>query len=269
MISSGTKVCCIIGNPIAHSLSPQMHNAAYEAAHLDFVYVAFQPKNAKDAVMGIRSLGIVGTSVTVPFKIEVMRYIDETDETAQKIGAVNTIINKNGTLIGTNTDWIGAMKALEEKINVSGKKVGVIGAGGAARALTYGLSQKKAQVCVFNRTRKKADQLVSDFHPVKSADLKDINLLQSMDILINTTSVGMEPDENVSPIAPEGITSQQVVFDIVYKPQETKFLQHAKKAGATIVYGYKMLLYQAVEQYKLFTGLQPNIDIMEKVLLNR
>lgn len=267
MISPLTKVCCIIGNPVTHSLSPQIHNAAYKRANLDFVYVAFQPKDLKEAVAAIRSLGIKGVSVTVPFKIEIIGFLDEVDQIAQKIGAINTIVNKGGELYGTNTDWIGALKALEEKVDVAGKKVGVIGAGGAARAIVYGLSQKKAQICVFNRTKERADQLVSDFHLVKSADLKDINLLQSMSVLINTTSVGMHPNENESPIPSEGIVTGQVVFDIIYKPQETKFLQQAKKAGATIVYGYKMLLYQAVEQFKLFTGLQPNVDIMEKILL--
>lgn len=266
MIDAKTKVCCIIGDPVEHSLSPAMHNAAFNAAGLNFIYIAFRVANLRAAIEGVKSLGIAGISVTVPHKVEIVNYIDEIDEIAQKIGAVNTIINKKGKLLGMNTDWIGALKALSDTVDVKGKKVGLIGAGGAARAISYGLTQKRAQVYVFNRTISHANQLLSDFHLRENSSLTDLKLLRSMDVIINTTSVGMQ-NEYELPIPPEAITSQQVVFDIVYIPKETKLLKQAKKVGARVIYGYKMLLHQAVEQFKLFTGIDPDIDIMEKELL--
>lgn len=247
-IDSQTKLCCIIGNPVEHSLSPAMHNTAYKELGLNFAYLALKVDDVKNAIAGIRSLGIRGTSVTVPHKISVMQYLDDIDETAKKIGAVNTIVNNNGKLIGYNTDYLGAIKALEEKTSLKGKNVILIGSGGAARAIAFGLQQKQAQITILNRNYDKTKLLDAD-------------------ILIHATPIGMSPNIGKSLIPNEYLNTALLVFDIVYNPKETKLIQDAKKIGCTIVYGYKMLLYQAVAQFQLFTGEKAPISIMEKELL--
>lgn len=248
-INSQTQLCCIIGNPVEHSLSPAMHNAAYKALGLNFYYQAFRVTDVKNAIAGIRALGIRGTSVTVPHKITVMQYLDEIDETAKSIGAVNTIVNINGKLTGYNTDYIGAIAALEEKTKLKDKNVVILGAGGAARAIAFGLQEKNAKITILNRNYDKTK-------------------LPTVDILIHATSIGMSPNISESLVPKKYLHKNLCVFDIVYNPKETKLLQDAKKAGCTIIYGYKMLLYQAVAQFQLFTGKNAPVNIMEKVLIN-
>lgn len=264
MINSHTKLCCIIGNPVEHSLSPTMHNAAYQALGLNFVYLAFKVSDVKKTLEGIREFGIRGISVTIPFKQEVMKYLDEIDDTAKSIGAINTIINKNGKLLGTNTDWIGAIKALEEKVILKGKKVAVLGAGGACRAVIYGLKQKGVITHIFNRTIEKAENLKEEFGLDGAHLLDDLDIISEMDIIINTTSVGMVPNIGVSPIPQESIKSNHFVFDIIFAPKDTKLLQYAKAKRAKVIYGERMLLYQAAEQFKLFTGIDAPFGMMER-----
>lgn len=247
-IDTKTKICCIIGNPVEHSLSPVIHNAAYKTLGLNFCYQAFCVDDVKNAISGIRALGIRGASVTVPHKINVMQYLDEIDETAKSIGAVNTIVNNNGKLKGYNTDYIGAMQALEEKTKLKDKNVVILGAGGAAHAIAFGLQQKQAQITILNRNYDKTKLLTAD-------------------ILINATPIGMSPNINESLVPKKYLHKNLVVFDIVYSPKETKLLQDAKLMGCTIIYGYKMLLYQAVSQFQLFTGKKAPVNIMEKVLV--
>lgn len=266
MIAAKTKLCCVIGNPVEHSLSPQMHNAAYAALGLNFIYLAFTVRDVSKGLSGLKELGVKGISVTIPHKQDVMKYLDEIDETAKKIGAVNTIVNKSGKLFGTNTDWIGAVKALEEKTRITGKTVAVLGAGGAARAVIYGLKQNEAIVHVFNRTLENAETLKKEFNLAGAHFLGDLNLISEMDIIINTTSVGMAPDVDASPIPMACIRSNQIVFDIIFAPKNTRLLQYAKVQKATIVYGYKMLLYQAIPQFELYTGERAPIKLMEKIL---
>lgn len=267
MINSKTKLCCIIGNPVEHSLSPQMHNAAYEALGLNFIYLAFKISDVKKGLSGLKELGVKGISVTIPHKQEVMKYLDEIDETAKAIGAVNMIINDHGILKASNSDWIGALVALKEKTNLMGKNVALLGAGGAARALAYGLTKEKAIVSVFNRSRKKADLLTKEFHLKNAYSILETEKIKQMEIIINTTSVGMEPTDGESPIPAECISPHQVVFDIVYTPHKTKLLQYAKEKGATIVYGYKMVLYGGTRIFEMFTGRKAPVAVMEKVLL--
>lgn len=264
MINSKTKLCCIIGNPVEHSLSPIMHNAAYKALDLNYVYLAFKVSDVKKTLEGLKELGIKGISVTIPFKQEVMKYLDEIDDTAKSIGAVNTIVNKNGRLIGTNTDWIGAIKALEEKIILKGKKVAVLGAGGASRAVIYGLKQKGMITHIFNRTIKNAENLKEEFGLDGAHLLDDLDIISEMDIIINTTSVGMVPNTDDSPIPMEFIKSNQIVFDIIFAPKDTKLIQYAKRQKAKVIYGEKMLLHQAIEQFKLFTGIDAPFGVMER-----
>lgn len=267
MIDAKTKLCCVIGNPIAQSISPHLHNSLYKILRLNYRFLAFQVSDVKNAIAGFRALNITGISVTIPHKQEVMKYLDEIDQTAQKIGAVNTIINKSGKLIGTNTDWIGALKAIERKTQISGKNVALLGAGGAARALAYGLSIKGANVSVFNRSVEKANQLKSLFHLNGAFNLKEKDKILLSDIMINTTSVGMIPKSNQSPIPLDFIRAKQIVFDIVNRPPTTKLLQYAKVKKAIVIYGYEMLLYGAQKQFELFTGNKAPIDTMEKILI--
>ena len=270
MINAKTKLCCIIGNPVEHSKSPLMHNAGYKALGLNFAFLAFQVTDVQRALQGLKSIGAQGIAVTIPHKQEVMKYIDEIDKTAKQIGAVNTIVNENGRLKGTNSDWIGAMRALKEKTEIKGKTVSILGAGGAARAIIYGLKQEKAEkILIFNRTVENAQKLAKEFRIDDAFPIISENIISNCDIIINTTSVGMEPNSDSSPIADNVFNKNHVVFDIVYTPRETKFLQMAKKKGATIVYGDKMVLYGALTQFELFTGHKAPVEVMEETLRER
>lgn len=277
-INGKTFVCCAIGNPIEHSLSPAIHNAAFEKAGIDGVFVAFRVEDVGNAVKGFRSLGIRGVSVTIPHKRAVMPFLDEMDETARKIGAVNTIVNTNGVLKGYNTDWIGAIRALEEKLGVEplkGKKVVLIGAGGASRAVAFGVVEKDAKLTILNRNKEKAEDLAQEINNltmeqsnnVTFNDLSALSEIQSADIVINATPVGMTPNTNETPFPKEFLQKNQTVFDIVYNPKETRLIKDAKEAGCEIVYGYKMLLHQAVAQFELYTGKDAPVEVMEEALL--
>lgn len=267
MINAKTKLCCIIGNPVEHSKSPLMHNAAYKALGLNFAFLAFRVTDVKNALEGLRAIDARGIVVTIPHKQEVMNYVDEVDETARQIGAVNTIVNENGILRATNTDWTGAMRALKEKTEITGKIAAVLGAGGAARAIIYGLKKESAQsILIFNRTIKNAQKLAQEFAITGGYSLENEDMIKQADIVINTTSVGMEPHEGVSPISENIIHKDHVVFDIVYTPRETKLLQLGKKKSATIVHGDKMLLYGAIAQFELFTGQKAPQKVMEDAL---
>lgn len=264
-----TKICLSIGFPIKSSKSPSLHTVGYKALGIEdqFVYlrVEVKPENLKMAVEGIRGLGIRGVSVTMPYKQEIMKYLDNIDETAKKIGAVNTIVNEGGKLIGYNTDWIGAVVPLEKRTNLKGKKVAVIGAGGAAKAVVFGLTKRGARVKIFNRTIKKAKELAEEFN-CEFSDLSNLEGVSRMDIIVNATSVGMNEDK--SPLEKKYLNKNQFFFDCVYSPVETKLLKDAKSKGAEIIYGIEMLLYQAVEQFKLYTGLDAPVEAMRKVLIN-
>lgn len=264
-VDSKTKVCCIIGNPVEHSLSPIMHNCAYTELNLNFVYVAFKVERLKETVSGIRELGIRGASVTIPHKVDVIPLLDKIDETARKIGAVNTVVNDKGILKGYNTDCDGAIRALQEVTNLRDKKVVLIGAGGAARAITFGLKQEGAKVLILNRTVKKAQSLSREVK-AEFGDLTKLGEIGKSDILINATSVGMSPNVDESVVSRKYLHKDLTVFDIVYNPKETRLIQNAKKAGCKIVYGYKMLLYQAVAQFELFTKHKAPKGIMEELL---
>lgn len=268
MIDVKTKLCCVIGNPVEQSLSPQLHNAVYDALGLNYAFLAFKVTDIKKALDGLRTIGVCGISVTIPHKLEVLKYVDEVDKEAQVIGAVNTIVNDCGRLIAFNTDWRGALQALEEKTTLANKRIALLGAGGTARALAFGLTRKKAKISIFNRTIEKAYQLVKDFNLEGAFPISDVGKIKSADIIINTTPIGMVPDTNQSPIPVDCINSSQIVFEVVYKPKETKLIQYTKAKKATVVYGYKMLLYQAQEQFKLFTGIDAPIEMMEKALKN-
>ena len=263
-ISGKTVLYGIIGNPVSHSLSPAMHNAALAASGIDAVYLPFPALEIEAAVTGLRGLGIQGVSVTIPHKETVMDLLDSIDPVAGKIGAVNTIINKNGILTGLNTDWLGATRALEEAIDLNGAKAVILGAGGSARAIGFGLLEREANFVLCSRTESRGRALADELGcPWISLD--DTEQL-SGDILINATSVGMVPHIKNIPV-PEGIVSHfQVVMDIVYAPMKTRLLQEAETKGCLVINGLEMLLYQGVAQFELWTGKTAPVSVMREAL---
>ncbi len=274
-IKGSTNIVGLIGHPVEHSFSPPMHNAAFDKLGMDYVYVAFDvdPNNLKSAIDGAESLNIKGFNVTIPHKIEVMQFLDEIDDVASLIGAVNTIDFKN--LKGYNTDGIGAVRAIEEITHIKNKNIVVAGAGGASRAISFYLAKYGAKsITILNRNIDRAKGLASDIldsgliNGVFADSISKINsYLVNADILIDTTPIGMHPHADDEPIArAENMHEDLVVFDAVYNPNETVLIKEAIKAGAKPVYGIKMLLYQGAESFEIWTGRNAPIDDMENAL---
>lgn len=266
VMKSLTRICCLIGDPVEHSLSPLIHNAGYQALGINYVYLPFQVKDIKRAIEGIRGLGIRGASITLPHKTTAIKYLDCLDPLAEEIGAVNTIVNDEGVLTGYNTDGDGALQALEEVTSLGGKKAILIGSGGAASAIAVGLKKNGVKLVVLNRTEDKAKKLAKQVNAEDSGSLEKLSLIASADILINATSVGMWHQASQSIIPQRLLHNQLTVFDTVYNPKETRLLIEAREKGCAIVYGYKMLLYQAARQFELFTGRQAPLKVMESAL---
>jgi shikimate dehydrogenase len=279
MITGKTSVYGIIGDPVEHSLSPGMHNAAYKGLNLDNIYVPFHVKadELEYAVNGAYSLGIKGLNVTIPHKTEVLKYLDYLDIAAGLIGAVNTIeFGENGA-VGHNTDGIGAVRAIEEITPVKDKKVLILGAGGASRAICFQILLGGAKnLVIANRTIDKATELGNDLvekldHEVKAIDLGlDLQKeIEDTDILINTTPIGMYPNTDQKPIITESMMHQDlIVNDIVYNPLKTGLLKEAEKANAKTISGIKMLMYQGIEAFKIWTGTEPPVEIFKRALMN-
>lgn len=276
-IKGSTNIVGLIGHPVEHSFSPPMHNAAFDALNMDYAYVAFDvnPNDLKSAIEGAESLNIKGFNVTIPHKVDVMQYLDELDEVARLIGAVNTIDFKN--LKGYNTDGIGAVKAIEEVTSIKNKNVIVAGAGGASRAISFYIAKYGAEsLTILNRNEAKAESLASDVSDsgligeVASDSINAIgNYMDGADVLIDTTPLGMHPNINDEPIVKADMMDEDlVVFDAVYNPNETVLIKEAIKANAKPVYGIKMLLYQGAESFKIWTGKTAPVDVMEKALRN-
>jgi shikimate dehydrogenase len=266
VIDGNTKICCLIGDPVANSLSPLIHNTGYQTLGINYTYVSFQVKELKQAIEGVRGLGIRGVSVTIPHKTEVLKYLDRLDPLAEKIGAVNTIVNDDGVLTGYNTDCDGAMQALEEVTTLRGKKAVMAGAGGAALAIAVGLKAKGVNLVVLNRTEEKARKLAERVNAEGYGGLTRLKEIASADILINTTPLGMWHKIKESIVPKELLHDRLTVFDIVSIPKETRLLTEARERGCAVVYGYKMMLYQAVMQFKLFTGHEAPLPVMESAL---
>jgi len=261
----------ILGDPVAHSLSPVMHNAAFEKLGMDAVYLAFRVSKdeLEDAIKGTKSLGIAGLNVTIPLKEKALAFVDA-EEVAKKIGAINTIDFSSGTPVGYNTDGIGSMQVLKETVGeLKGKKVLIIGAGGAAKAIAFYLDLEGAKVTLANRTKERAAQLAAKLSNAAAiglgAELK--KQIKASDILVNATSVGMHPHEDATLVNADMMHPDLVVFDIVYNPMETKLLKEAKRAGVKkIVDGVKMLVYQGAASFKIWTKEEPPIAVMEKAV---
>jgi len=282
-VGPATKVYGVVANPVAHSMSPAIMNAAFDAAGLDAVYVPFKVEgDVVQFVNAFKALDVRGYSVTLPHKQAVLAAMDEVDPLAERIGAVNTVVNREGELFGTNTDVPGALKALENALRprdtsdagageasspIRGKRVLLLGAGGAARALAYGLADRGATITIANRTHERAVKLAAEVG-AETAPLADVKSVQP-DVLVNTTSVGMTPNVEASPVPPGTIQPGTVIFDAVYNPPATKLLRDAQAAGCATVSGIAWFVNQAALQFELWTGLPAPRDAMERVLRQR
>ncbi len=260
-----TAVYALLGNPVGHSLSPIMHNAAYREMMLSAVYVPFCVNNLTDAIRGVRAMGILGLSITIPFKTDILPLLDNITDDVRAIGATNTVMNRDGRLEGRNTDWIGLKTALESRFNLEGKTCAILGAGGAARAAVYTVVQGGARPIIINRTIKTAERLAAEFGG-EAFPLTDFDRVKA-DCLINTTSVGMFPHSAESPVAAKNLGRFQWVMDMIYNPLETKLLSDAQRAGCGIISGLDMFVCQGAEQIRCWTGLEPPLDIMRRVVV--
>ena len=264
IMDTGTLLYGLIGDPVSHSLGPLIHNRAFAEIGHNGVYLAFRVTDLPAAVDGVRAMGIRGVSVTIPHKVAVMDLLDTVDPAARAIGAVNTLVNRNGRIEGFNTDGAGAVAALAEKTAIRGKTVWMIGAGGAARAVGFGVGAEGGRLTVVNRSRQKGERLAAEldagFRPL--ADIRRLDC----DILINATAVGMTPDTGGIPVAPEAIAPGTVVMDIVYNPINTRLLDTARAKGCTIVDGAAMFVHQAAAQFQLWTGRTAPIDVMDRTV---
>lgn len=251
-----------------NSLGAAMHNAAYAAIGENVIYVPVATDDIENAIAGVRGFNLQGNTVSMPHKQTVMQYLDKIDPTAEKIGAVNTVSNDNGILTGHNSDWVGAISALKEVTELEGKKVIVIGAGGAARAIVYGLIENKAHVIIYDRTTYKGKELADTFGATFGGGLTALNTASDYDIIINATPVGSAKFESNESIVDETFfKTGTIAMDVVTVPTETTFLKHAKGRGVKVVPGYRMLIHQALFQIELFTGKKAPFDVMEKALM--
>jgi shikimate dehydrogenase len=241
-----------------------MHNAAFSARGLNAVYLAFETRDVDGCLRAMKALGMGGLSITIPHKSSVIPFLDHVDGLAKKIGAVNTIINSQGRLIGYNTDAIGALKALEEKTELIGKRCLIVGAGGAARAIGFILREKGIPLTLTNRSNSRGEALALSldcpFVPLDA--LKRIDA----DLLIQTTPVGMYPHVELCALPLEGLKEGMVVMDIVYNPLETKLLRMAKERRCTTINGLSMFIHQGAEQFSLWTGLEAPISHMKRAV---
>jgi len=279
-VGNSTQICAVIGNPVGHSLSPAIHNAGYEALGLDFAYFACPVEDVKGALAGMRAIeNFRGMSVTIPHKIEVMKYVDEVPEVDRSIGSINTVIHDGDKLIGLSTDGPGALKALADSgVELDGKKVLMVGAGGAARAISFTLARNttRAELSILDIDEAVLRQLADDLsagtdavvRPVISTDQSLAEEMETADIVIHCTPVGMHPNVDASLIPPALFRPGQVVLDVVYTPLETKLLADAKARGLKTISGVEMFINQAVLQFEHFTGNKAPIDVMRRVVMD-
>ena len=264
MINQQTELYGVMGHPIGHSLSPIMHNAAFRVCGLNAVYLAFESRDAEGCLSGMRALGIRGMSVTIPHKYKVIPLLDEVDPLAKSIGAVNTIVNDRGRLVGHNTDAIGALRAMEEKVTLSGMRCLLIGAGGAAQAIGFVLKDKGVALSMVNRSRDRGEALASKLH-CPYIPLDEVGK-HGADMIIQTTPVGMYPHVNQCPVPEQLLKKDMLVMDIIYNPLDTQLLKKAKDHGCTVIHGLSMFIYQGAEQFELWTGVHPPVSDMRKAV---
>ena len=267
------KSFAVIGDPINHSLSPNIHSAAFRELNLDSSYIGYRiPKGELESgVEGLKKIKISGFNVTIPHKVEMMKYLDKMDESCSIIGAVNTVVNNDGVLKGYNTDMDGFLEPLKKRnISIQDKKILLIGAGGAARAIIAGMSKEKAQeVDIANRTTKNAEEL-SEFATsiglsTNVKKIEEVKNLQKYNVIINSTSIGLKDEP--SPILFEDTNENAVIYDIVYSPMNTDFIKKAKDKKLEVIYGYEMLLGQATRAFEIWHEMKAPYNAMKKALL--
>jgi shikimate dehydrogenase len=280
-INPKTRVYALIGNPVSHSMSPAIHNAAFMELGQESIYVAFQVEDVKSAMAGMRALdNFRGMSVTIPHKIEVMQYVDEIPDVDRYIGSINTVVKEEGKLIGFNTDGPGALKAIVDAgVELAGKNVLMLGAGGAARAIAFTLAQKGniGKLVLLDINEEFLSQLTGDFRSGTNAVIEDGELnpaavaehMASADLIINCTPVGMHPNEDASLVDEDLFRPGQVVFDVVYNPLETKMLRQAKGKGLKVIQGVEMFINQAILQLERFAGADAPEELMRKVVMEK
>ena len=280
MLTSNTKILCIIGNPIEHSMSVIMHNATIQKIGLDYRYVAFNvfPKDLSNAINGLKSLNIKGANVTIPHKISVMKYLDKIEPTAKMIGAINTIKNEDGKLIGRNTDGEGFLNSIKESgYNLKNKNIVLFGAGGAARACAFFLAKEINKITIINRSNTAMNDLISNLNLNYDISIEGINLskneeiknvIADSDMLVNTTPVGMYPNANESPVKQLWLHPNLFVIDIIYSPIQTKLLLDASSIGCKVLSGVDMLINQGIIAFEWWTGFSPDKKLMKQVVLD-
>ena len=277
LISGKTKVCGLIGDPVEHTVSPAMHNAAFKKLGLDYLYLPFRvgKEELAKAVDGIRALNISGFNVTIPHKVAIMPLLDGLDPLAENVGAVNTVVNHGGELRGYNTDAAGFLQALLERgVEPMGKNIAILGAGGASRAISYILAERGARLTILNRqlemdwAEELAWRIAHDFgKEAEALELGSKNLtaaLEKADILVNATSVGMSPNSEETPVPARLLKPELVVFDIVYNPIKTRLLKDAEATGARTISGIDMLAWQGAMAFEKWTEQTAPLDLMRK-----
>jgi shikimate dehydrogenase len=265
-IDTQTRLYGVFAHPVGHSLSPAMHNRAFEATAYNGVYLAFDVPDIVPAVAAVRALNLHGLSITIPHKVTIMPLLDDLDPIARKIGAVNTVINREGRLTGYNSDGLGVVSALKEKTPIENKSAAIIGAGGSARAIAFSLKEEGARVTIVNRSHKRGETLARDldvpFLPLADFDRPMYHML------INTTPVGMTPHVDAMPVGEHMLEPEMVVMDIVYNPLATLLLKTAAERGCTTVDGVAMFVYQGAFQFERWTGKKAPAAIMRETVMN-
>jgi shikimate dehydrogenase len=257
----------IFGNPLGQSLSPLMHNAAFAELGIDARYETCQTDDAAGAIRRFRETGLHGASVTIPFKETIIPFLDEVDDSARAIGAVNTIVNRDGRLLGFNTDGIGLIRDLREWLEIRGKTFVILGAGGAARAAVYSLLQAGGMPVIANRTPERAETLAGRLG-CRWVPFAEIGSLRA-DCLINTTPVGMFPETDRTPLSSQELARFPYVMDMIYNPVKTRLLREAEASGCAVRSGVGMFVHQGAEQFRLWTGMEPPLERMKGVVMER
>jgi len=276
-ISAKTKVCGVIGDPVEHTMSPVMHNAAFKKLGMDYRYLPFRVSKEElgRTIADMRALNIRGLNVTIPHKVAVIPFLDKLDPLAEEIDAVNTIVNDDGVLTGYNTDATGFLQALlDNGVEPEGKRVVILGAGGASRAISFILAEKGARLVILNRRLNRAKELARSISrsskDIAALKLDEANLAKAMEgaeVLVNATSVGMSPDTGETPLPARLLKPGLVVFDIVYNPVRTRLLREAEAAGARTISGIDMLVWQGALAFEKWTGRQAPLELMKKEVI--
>lgn len=264
MVSSNPVLCgSIAARP--GSFGVAMHTAAYRALGLNFVYVAFGTEDTAGAMAAMRALGIRGLGLTMPHKVRAIDYLDALTDDARAIGAVNTVVNEDGRLVGHNVDWTGAVRAFQEGLTVRGCRAAVIGAGGGARAIVYGLVGEKASVTIFNRSRQRGEAVAQALGANYGGPPEALGEGHGFDLIAHATPVGFDDPASMA-VAAAALRPPTVVFDAVPRPVETRLLREAAARGCRTIPGVRMQLHQAAEQFRLYTGVEPDLAVMERAL---